>query len=138
MVIRGLHDELIGHYHIWKTAVAGAPVTDLNEEYNISDMGVTWRYSFKGSPWVGNMKDYMAQSPIASASQIRTPTLILCDTGDARVPITESYQLYRALKDNGVTVKFVAYPVSGHYPGDPVRSQDVYRRWLDWLDQYLK
>ena len=130
---------LIGHYRIWKTAVAGASVTDLNEEYNLSDGNVGGRYSFKGSPWEGNnMKDYLAQSPIASASLIRTPTLILSDTGDARVPVTQSYQLYHAMKDNGVTVKFVAYPVHGHFPGDPVRSRDVYSRWLGWLDQYLK
>jgi len=129
---------LIGHYQIWKTAVAGASVTDWNEDYNLSDMGVLFRYGFKGSPWLGYRNDYVAQSSIASASQIRTPTLILSDTGDSRVPITESYQLYHALKDNGVPVKFVAYPVAGHFPGDPVRSQDVYRRWLDWLDQYLK
>ena len=129
---------LIGHYHIWKTAVTGASVTDLNEEYNLSDGNVTGRYSFKGSPWVGNMKDYIAQSPIASAAQIKTPTLILSDTGDARVPVTQSYQLYHAMKHNGVTVKFVAYPVPGHFPGDPVRSRDVFSRWLGWLDQYLK
>ena len=129
---------LIGHYHLWKTAVAVAAVTDQNEEYNLSDLGVANRYSFKGSPWTGNMQDYIAQSPIASASQVKTPTLILSDTGDARVPITESYQLYHALKDNGVTVKFVAYPVPGHSPGDPVRSRDLYSRWLGWLDQYLE
>jgi Prolyl oligopeptidase family len=41
---------LIGHYHIWKTAVAGASVTDLGEEYNLSDGNVAGRYSFKGSP----------------------------------------------------------------------------------------
>ena len=84
------------------------------------------------------MKEYVAQSPMAAASQIKTPTLILCDTGDSRVPITHSYQLYHALKDNGVTVKFVAYPVPDHFPGDPVRSRDLYSRWLGWLDQYLK
>lgn len=130
---------LLGHYQIWKTAVAVAPSTDRNEAYNLSDSGVLGRYRFKGSPWVGgNMKEYVAQSPIASASQIRTPTLILGDTGDSNVPITQSYQLYHALKDNGVTVKFVAYPVHAHFPGDPVRSRDVYSRWLGWLDQYLK
>jgi len=129
---------LIGHYHIWKTAVSGASVDDLNEEYNLSDNNVSNRYNFKGSPWTGNMKDYISQSPIASASQMKTPTLILSDTGDSRVPITQSYQLYHALKDNGVTVKFIAYPVPGHFPGDPVRSQDVFSRWLSWLDQYLK
>ena len=130
---------MIGHYHIWKTAVTGASVTDLNEEYNLSDGNVSGHYSFKGSPWVGgNLKDYVAQSPIAYVSQIRTPTLIMSDTGDARVPITQSYQLFHALKDNGVPVKFIAYPVPGHFPGDPVRSKDVDRRWVEWMDQYLK
>ncbi len=129
---------LIGHYQIWKTAVSGASVDDLNEEYNLSDGNVEDRYNFKGSPWTGNIKDYVAQSPITYAAQIKTPTLILSDTGDARVPITQSYQLYHALKDNGVVVKFVAYPVPGHFPGDPVRTIDVFTRWLAWLDQYLK
>ncbi len=129
---------LIGHYHIWKTAVSGASVDDLSEEYNLSDGNVSGRYNFKGSPWTGNMKDYIAQSPITYAAQIKTPTLILSDTGDARVPITQSYQLYHALKDNGVTTKFIAYPVPGHFPGDPVRAKDVFSRWLGWLDQYLK
>lgn len=130
---------LIGHYQVWKTAVAVAAITDWNEHYNLSGSNVAWRHAFKGSPWVGgNMKDYVAQSPIAYAPQIKTPTLILCDTGDPRVPITESYQLYHALKDNGVTVKFVAYPVPSHFPGDPVRVRDIYSRWLGWLDQYLK
>jgi dipeptidyl aminopeptidase/acylaminoacyl peptidase len=46
--------------------------------------------------------------------------------------------LYHALKDNGVTVKFVAYPVGGHLPGGPVRRRDVYSRWLGWLNEYLK
>jgi dipeptidyl aminopeptidase/acylaminoacyl peptidase len=86
----------------------------------------------------GNMKDYVAQSSITYASQIKTPTLILGNTGDSLVPITQSYQLYHALKDNGVPVKFVAYPVPGHLPGGPVRRRDVYSRWLGWLDQYLK
>lgn len=130
---------LIGHYHVWKAAVAGAAPTDLNESYNLSDFGVSFRYIFKGSPWVGgNIKDYGAQSPITYASQIKTPTLILGNTGDSLVPITGSYQLYHALKDNGVPVKFVAYPVPGHLPGGPVRRRDVYSRWLGWLDQYLK
>ena len=131
---------LIGHYHIWKAAVAGASLTDWNEEYNLSADGVCYlRHFFKGSPWAGdNMKDYVAQSPITYAAQIKTPTLILGDTGDPVVPITQSYQLYHALKDNGVPVKFIAYPVSGHEPSDPVHYQDISVRWLDWLDQYLK
>jgi len=128
-----------GHYHIWKAAVAGAAVNNWIDEYTLSDNNVSVRYGFGGSPYTGNlMEQYVAQSPITYAWNVNTPTLILSDTGDARVPITQSYEMYHALKDRGVTVRFFAYPVAGHFPGDPVRAMDVDRRWIDWLVQYLK
>jgi dipeptidyl aminopeptidase/acylaminoacyl peptidase len=128
-----------GHYHIWKAAVAGAAVNNWIDEYALSDNNVNVRFSFGGSPWSGKYMDaYRAQSPIAAAWNINTPTLILADTGDARVPITQSYEMFHALTDRGVPVRFYAYPVAGHFPGDPVRSLDVYRRWVDWLASYLK
>jgi len=130
---------LIGHYQIWKAAMAGAPVTDMYDEYNLSDGNVAGRYSFRGSPYVGdNLKDYRAESPITYAAHIKTPTLIMHDTGDARVTVTQGYSLYHALKDNGVPVKFIAFPIPGHAPGDPVRRMEMYRRWVEWMDQYLK
>jgi dipeptidyl aminopeptidase/acylaminoacyl peptidase len=130
---------LIGHYQIWKVAVAGAAVTNMFDQYNLADFNVTERYIFNGSPYVGdNMKAYRDQSPITYAGQIKTPTLILSDTGDFRVTITQSYELYHALKDNGVPVRFFAYPVGGHFPNDPVRQADVYHRWTEWLVDHLK
>jgi len=130
---------MIGHYHIWKAAVSGAAVNDLVHAYALSDFNVTQRYSFGGPPWSEKFsKAYQEQSPISYAWHITTPTLILSDTGDARVPISQSYLMYHALKDHGVTVQFVAYPVPGHFPGDPVRSTDVYRRWIEWVDKYLR
>lgn len=130
---------MIGHYQIWKTAVSGAAVNDLAAEAALSDGNRTDYASMGGSPWVGdNWKIYRDESPITYAAQIKTPTLILCDVGDFRVPITQSYQMYHALKDNGVTTQFFAYPVAGHFPGDPVHRQDVMTRWIGWLNQYLK
>jgi len=130
---------MIGHYHIWKAAVSGAAVNDLVAEATVSDGNRVDYYSMGGSPWVGdNWKIYREQSPITYASQIKTPTLILCDTGDFRVPIVQSYEMYHALKDNGVTTQFFAYPVRGHFPGDPVRVEDVMTRWMGWINQYLK
>ena len=49
------------------------------------------------------------------------------------VTVTQSYKLYHALKDNGTTVKFVAYPVGGHFPADPIHQRDIYRRWIAWI-----
>lgn len=130
---------MIGHYNIWKAAVSGAAVNDLTLEATISDGNRIDYYSMGGSPWVGdNWKIYRAESPITYAAQIHTPTLIMCDVGDFRVPIPQSFQMYHALKDNGVTTKFIAYPVAGHFPGDPVRAADVMTRWVNWIDQYLK
>jgi dipeptidyl aminopeptidase/acylaminoacyl peptidase len=130
---------LMGHYQIWKVAVAGAAVTNMYDQYNLADFNVTERYIFNGSPYVGdNLKGYREQSPITYAAQMKTPTLILSDTGDFRVTITQSYELFHALKDNGVAVRFFAYPVGGHFPADPVRQMDVYRRWSEWLVDHLK
>jgi dipeptidyl aminopeptidase/acylaminoacyl peptidase len=132
---------LTGHYDGWKAAVSGAAVNDLVEEYALSDFNVSNRYSFAGfsSPYSGEaIGSYREQSPITYVAKIKTPTVILCDTGDARVPITQSYQMFRALKDHGVTTKFYAYPVAGHFPADPVRAADVQKRWIDWLAEYLK
>jgi dipeptidyl aminopeptidase/acylaminoacyl peptidase len=129
---------LLGHYQGWKVAVAGAAVTDWMDQYNFGDGNVRRASGFGGSPWVGDRyKAYMDQSPITYANKIRTPTLILSDTGDYRVPITQSYKLYHVLKDNGVTTQFFAYPTAGHSPSDPVRQRDVDRRWIGWLEKYL-
>jgi dipeptidyl aminopeptidase/acylaminoacyl peptidase len=131
---------LIGHYHIWKTAIAGAPVTNVVDQYNLADFNVLDRYGFLGSPWTseGHMGRYREQSPITYAPKVTTPTLLLHDVGDPRVTITQSYEFYHALKDNGVTVRFFAYPTGGHFPSDPVRQTDVFRRWTSWLKDYLQ
>jgi dipeptidyl aminopeptidase/acylaminoacyl peptidase len=86
---------LAGHYGGWKAAVAGAAVTDWADQYNLSDSNVTRGEVIGGSTWVGdNMKKYIDQSPITEAKNIKAPTLILANTGDPRVPITQSYKLY--------------------------------------------
>ena len=129
---------LLGHYPVWKTAVAGAAVTNWLDQYDLGDANVRRAGQFGGSPYNGNYAAaYMAQSPITYANKIKAPTLILSDVGDYRVPITQSYELYHALKDNGVPTRFFAYPIGGHSPSDPVRQRDVDRRWIAWLKEYL-
>jgi dipeptidyl aminopeptidase/acylaminoacyl peptidase len=128
-----------GHYHIWKVAVAGAAVNDLVVDYTIADDIDADAIAFSGgSPFKGNaLASWRKQSPIEYYKSIRTPTLIFCNVYDVRVPIVESYEMYRALRDNGVPVRFFAYPSTGHLPNGPVRLADVYERWLAWFDLYL-
>jgi dipeptidyl aminopeptidase/acylaminoacyl peptidase len=91
------------------------------------------------SPYIGDgMAVNRRQSPSSSVTHITAPMLIMCDTGDFRVPIAQSFGLYRALIDNHVKTEFYAIPVGGHFPGDPIRQMDVYDRWQNWLVPYLK
>ena len=130
---------LIGAYpQAWKAAVAGAPVTDILDQYTTADSNRIRAGQYGPSPFVGdNMASYSRQSPIFQAWKARAPTLIMADVGDWRVTIPQAYKLYRALSDNKVEVKFIAYPVPGHSPADPIRSRDVWRRWVDWLKPKL-
>ncbi len=129
---------LAGHYPVWKAAVAGAAVTDWVEMYDLSDGNVTQIEATGASPYVGEgLAINRRQSPSSTMTHITAPTLIMSNTGDFRVPITQSFGLYRALKDNHVTTEFYAIPSGGHFPGDPVRQMDVFERWVGWVNKYL-
>jgi dipeptidyl aminopeptidase/acylaminoacyl peptidase len=130
---------MIGHYQIWKCAVTGAAVNDLVVDYTIADDIDADRVSFSDSPFVGSeLAAWQRQSPITYFKDIHTPLLLLGNVYDVRVPIVEQYEMYHALRDNGVPVQFFAYPSGGHLPRGPVRLADAYRRWLAWFDRYLK
>jgi dipeptidyl aminopeptidase/acylaminoacyl peptidase len=123
----------------WAAAVAGAAPVDYTDMYSLSDLNRMFRHAITASPYTAdNLKSAQEQSPLKNFSKIRTPTLILSKSEDSRVSITGSYKLFNALRDNGVKTQFIVYPGSGHLVTDPVRSQDVYDRWLNWLWQYLK
>lgn len=128
---------LIGNYpDVWRAAMAGAAVTDYVDSYAFSDLNSFFGDAFSAPPWKPEMLEVWRQeSPISHAYKITTPTLIMSMTDDLRVPITESYKLYSALYDSGAPVEFIAYPIPGHFPGDPVHQRDVYRRWVDWVER---
>jgi dipeptidyl aminopeptidase/acylaminoacyl peptidase len=130
---------MIGHYPGWRAAVAGAAAMDLTDMYALSDLNVMRRHAITGSPWTEAREPlFQRESPLTSAAKIRTPTLLLSNTGDSRVAVTQTYKLFRALEDNGVETRFVAYPIAGHLPVGPIRQRDVYRRWLEWIAAHFK
>jgi dipeptidyl aminopeptidase/acylaminoacyl peptidase len=130
---------LIGNYpNEWRAAMAGAPVTNWEEIYDLSDGSVTTRYLFGGSPWTGGRaKAYQAQSPITYASRITTPTLVMSNMEDFRVPPTQALALYHAMKDNGVETEFIGFAGRAHASSDPVNSRERARLWIDWVKRHI-
>lgn len=133
-------DWLTSHYpSVWKAAVAGAALNDWVMDYTIAFYQQGDVYFFGGSPWTSrDYRIWRAQSPIAHARDVRTPTLIMGDVGDSNVPLVNSYEWYHALRDNGVEVEFYAYPADTHFPGDIVRTTDVFRRWIGWMTAHVR
>jgi dipeptidyl aminopeptidase/acylaminoacyl peptidase len=130
---------LIGHDTRWKAAVSGAAVNDWIGYSAMTDAKDFTPQFIGPSPWTDPslMDTFNAESPLTYASNVKTPTLILSDAGDFRVPTPLAYEFYHNVRATGTTVQFVIYPVNGHFPSDPVRAEDVNRRWEAWLLKYL-
>ncbi len=130
---------LMGHEHKWKCAMCGGAILDWSAMRALSDFGPMVDLGFRGKLWKdGLARDFAEQSPISYMNRMTTPTLILADTGDQRAPTAQSYVLYQGLRERGIPVKFVLYPVSSHFPSDPVLIIDILRRTVDWVEQWSK
>lgn len=131
---------LITHYTFWKAAMAGAPVTDWIAEDDLSD-ALYYERAIAGEagPWSdAGRKLYAAESAISDVANVRTPTLLMSDTGDYRVPTPQVYAFYHALHDEGVEAQYVIFPAHSHFPRDPVRGEEIYKRWISWFADHLR
>lgn len=129
---------LIGHYQGWKAAMAGAAVIDLADDYNLNDLRLFTRAFSDTLTSPKDLALMKEQSPMTYVDQMKTPLLMISDTGDMRVPVTQSYKLFHALRERGKEVKMFLYPVPGHFPADPYRARDIDRRWMEWFADRLK
>ncbi len=132
---------LIGHATFWRAALSGAAVNDWFEQATLADISEEFASVFLGgvTPWTpeGRAK-YRAESPITYAADVKTPTLILTDAGDQRVPISQSFAFYRALQAHNVQVRMMEFPRNGHNPTDPVGREARIRIWTEWFDKWMK
>jgi dipeptidyl aminopeptidase/acylaminoacyl peptidase len=134
----GLTLWMIEQRHDWRAAVAGAAVTDIAADYATADDIAADRALVGGSPFVAPYRARAAaMSPIAYAARVRTPLLLMTCRGDTRVSPVGTYEFYHALRDLGRPVQLIAYPVDGHFPSDPVRRTDVYRRWIRFIANHF-
>jgi dipeptidyl aminopeptidase/acylaminoacyl peptidase len=121
----------------FRAAVIGAGIVNL-----ISNAGTTDSPSFTVSHFgneIWQVADLLcARSPVLNVSNVTTPTLILHGEQDARVPVSQGYELYNALKRRGCTVKMVVYPRMAHVPHEPKLLQDVMIQTMQWMNQHVR
>ncbi len=120
----------------FKAASTAASVTDLTDMFYLSDMSEPMLEYF-GLPW--EQRDlYQQYSPLTHAANIKTPLLIQHGENDRRVPITQAWKLYEALKRFDKTVEFEIYPRAGHVVYEPDLQREQMRRNVEWFKRWLK
>ena len=120
----------------FKAASVGAGVTNLMSFNGTADIPSFIPDYFGAESW-DNLELYRAHSAMFQVKGVTTPTLILHGENDVRVPISQGYEFYNALKRQNVPVQMVTYPRQGHGPQEPKFVVDIGQRLLDWLNRYL-
>ncbi len=126
---------LITHDTRWRAAFDGAAVDSLLNVATLGDIDNYANILIGGDPWSDSaaMARTLSDSPQTYAARVKTPTLIVTDAGDQRVPTPTSYEFFHALRAAGAPAQLLIYPVDGHFPQDPLHLEDVTQRWVDWF-----
>ena len=121
----------------FKAASAGAPVTNLMSFNGTADIPSFIPDYFGGQPWE-NPEIYAKHSAMFNIKGVTTPTLNQHGDADVLVPISQGYELYNALKSQGVPTWMIVLPRQPHGPNEPKMQMAAMQSNLDWFEKYLK
>jgi dipeptidyl aminopeptidase/acylaminoacyl peptidase len=120
----------------FKAASVGAGVTNLMSFTGTADIPSFIPDYFGGEYW-DTFDAWRARSAMFNVKGVTTPTLIQHGEADRRVPVSQGYELYNALRRQGVTTKMVVYPRQPHGLQEPKLVLDAMTRNLEWFEQYV-
>lgn len=120
----------------FKAASAGAPVTNLMSFNGTADIPSFVPDYLGGQSW-DIMDLYQKHSPMFNVKGVSTPTMIQHGEADVRVPISQGYEFYNALKTQGVPTRMLVLPRQPHGPTEPKMQLAAMNSNLEWFEKYL-
>jgi dipeptidyl aminopeptidase/acylaminoacyl peptidase len=131
-------DWIIGHTNRFKAAVTHDGVFNLETMSLESEELWFTDWEAGGPPWSPAARKFFDRcSPHLSADKIRTPTLIITNQQDFRVPVDQGLQLFTALRRNGVPSEAVSFQDEGHWVLGALDSKRWHEVVFAWLKKYL-
>jgi dipeptidyl aminopeptidase/acylaminoacyl peptidase len=127
---------LTTHTDRFKAISVGAGISDWVTYYVNTDITPFTRQYLHGTPW-DDPEVYAKTSPITTIKQAKTPTLIQQGSNDKRVPVPDSFELYRGLQDQGVPARLILYQGFGHGVNKPKSQQALLEANRDWFSFYI-
>jgi len=132
-----LTDYTIASDRRFKAAIAGAGSGNQLSTYGSDEYLLQYNAEL-GPPWRTTALWLKVSYPFIHADRIRTPTLFLGGDRDFNVPIGGGEQMYQALRTLGVPAQLIVYPGEYHVLTRPSFLVDRSRRYLEWMDKYLR
>ncbi len=135
-----------GYMMNWFQAKAGGRFATLVNHCgiynNVSMYGTTDEQWFEewehgGTPW-DKPAEFERFSPHVYARDFNTPTLVIHNELDFRVPISEGMQLFTLLQRKGIPSKLLVFPDEGHWVLKPANSRLWHETVFGWLAVFLK
>jgi dipeptidyl aminopeptidase/acylaminoacyl peptidase len=91
-----------------------------------------------GLPWTAGFKAHSARcSPHMFAEKIVTPTFVVTNELDYRVPVDQGLQLFTLLRRRGIPSEMLVFPDEGHWVLKPWNSKLWHEKALGWMRKYL-
>ena len=120
----------------FKAASAGAPVTNLMSFNGTADIPSFVPDYFGAQSWDA-IEVYQRHSPMFNVKGVSTPTMVQHGEADVRVPISQGYEFYNALKTQGVPARMLVLPRQPHGPNEPKMQIAAMQANLDWFEKYI-
>ena len=123
--------------HRFRAAVAGAGISDWKSYYGENSID-QWMIPFFGASVYKDPAVYAKSSAINFIQNVTTPTLIIVGDRDGECPAPQSYEMWHALRAEGVKTQLVIYPAEGHGFVNPAHIQDRTDRMVAWFEDNMK
>lgn len=131
-------NKLITFTTRFKAASSGAGASNWISMYAQTDIRADRDLWFGGSPWRKNaaIERYWDASPLKGVASAHTPTLFFVGQNDPRVPLSQSIEMFRALRSHGVPTHLYVAPREGHAWGELRHQLFKMNAELDWFEQH--
>jgi dipeptidyl aminopeptidase/acylaminoacyl peptidase len=129
---------LIGHTDRFKAAVSHDGIFNLETmSYESEELWFPdWENG--GPPTSPPARRHFARcSPHMAAGNMKTPTLVITNEQDFRVPVDQGLQLFTNLRRNGVPSEALVFPDEGHWVLSALNSKRWHETVFAWLKKYL-
>ena len=129
---------LIGHGTRFKAAVSHDGVFNLESMALATEELWFTDWEFGGPATSAKAREQFARwSPHRFAENIRTPTLVITNELDFRVPVDQGMQLFTALRRNGTPSEMLVFSDEGHWVLKALNSKLWHESVFGWLKKYL-